>query len=362
MTRINNAPRPVAPDKAIRIAALATASPPFKIGQKDAEAFLKLHYAKKFGSRNQAIMRQVFHHPSIAERHFAFEDPLCLIDEEPDERMERFTGWAVRLSAEALNCALDRAGVAAEALGGLVINTCTGYICPGISTYLFEKIGLSRDIPAYDLVGSGCGGAIPNLQIAENLLRASGTEAVACVSVEICSATFQMEDEPSLIVSNALFGDGAAAAVLWKRPRGLALRATASRFLPEYRESIRYIYKNGKLHNQLAPDLPQVVSRPVGEIVREFLRQEGLQVEDIQHWAIHPGGDKVISAIQKELGLSDRNLEATRLVLKNYGNMSSATVWFILREILDRGTAPGERVMLLAFGAGLSIHVYLLQA
>ena len=289
MTRINNAPRPDAPDQAVRIAALATASPPFKIGQKEAEAFLKLHYPNKFSSRNQAIMRQVFHHPSIAQRHFAFEDPRCLIEEDPDERMERFTRWSVRLSAEALNSALDRAGVSAEALGGLVVNTCTGYICPGISTYLLEKMGLSRAIPAYDLVGSGCGGAIPNLQIAEKLLRASGTEAVACVSVEICSATFQMEDEPSLIVSNALFGDGAAAAVLWKRPRGLALRATASRLLPEYRDSIRYVYKNGRLHNQLAPDLPQVVSRTVGELVREFLRQEGLQAEDIRHWAIHPG-------------------------------------------------------------------------
>lgn len=363
MTLFNtNKSSPNFPQRTVQLASVATASPPYRINQSDAETFLKTHYAQKLSSRNQAVMRKVFRHPSIAQRYFAFDDPVCLINENADKRVERFTHWAVELSAEALMKALNLAGVSIDTVGGIVVNTCTGYICPGISTYLIEKIGLPRTIPAYDLVGSGCGGAIPNLQIAEKLLNSVDEQVIASVSVEICSATFQMEDDVSLIVSNALFGDGAAASILSNHHKGLSLVSSVSHFVPEYRESIRYIYKNGKLHNQLSSDLPQIVRKPVAEVVSELLHRYGLHAEDIKHWALHPGGDKIISGIQNELGLTDIQLKPTRNVLANYGNMSSATVWFIIREILDNGIAPGEWVIMVAFGAGFSTHAYLMQA
>jgi predicted naringenin-chalcone synthase len=153
----------------------------------------------------------------------------------------------------------------------LVVNTCTGYLCPGLSSYILEKLGLPRNIRTYDLVGGGCGGAIPNLQAAQEFLRAGGKGAALCVAVEICSATFQMADDMSLLLSNALFADGAAAAVLWTRPQGLALVDSSNRHHPEDRESIRYVYRNGQLYNQLSRTLPSLVNRAVAQAVADVL-------------------------------------------------------------------------------------------
>ncbi|MFH0932773.1 MAG: 3-oxoacyl-[acyl-carrier-protein] synthase III C-terminal domain-containing protein [Nitrospirota bacterium] len=344
-----------------RIASVAVAFPPFSIDQAEAVKILNKHYAEKLNTRNRAIMQKVFGHPSIQRRYLAVEDPECLINEEPDSRIARFTHWAVTLSREAILSALNQAGLTIDAVSGLVVNTCTGYICPGVSTYLIEELGLSRDTRAYDLVGSGCGGAIPNLQICEDILQRNDDCVVVSVSVEICSATFQMGDDPGLIISNAIFSDGAAAAVLWNQPRGLELIASKSSYATEYRNAVRYVHRNGQLYNQLSLTLPHVASKAVARVVMNLLEPMGLKVEDIQHWALHPGGEKIISTVRDEIGLSEKQVNASRDVLAEYGNMSSPTVWFVLRKILDRGIAPGDWCIMVAFGAGLSAHAFLLR-
>jgi predicted naringenin-chalcone synthase len=241
------------------------------------------------------------------------------------------------------------------------VNTCTGYICPGISTYLIERLGLSRSTRVYDMVGSGCGGAIPNLQVAEALLKTNGGGLVVSASVEICSTTFQMDNDLSLILSNALFGDGAAAAVLSREPSGLALVDSACRYVPEEREHIRYVHKGGQLHNQLSMQLPAYVRRAVGAVVADLLGRHGLATADVDHWALHTGGEKIVGAIEEELGLREEDTRATREIMARYGNMSSPTVLFVLRELLEQGMRPGATCLMAAFGAGLSAQACLLR-
>jgi predicted naringenin-chalcone synthase len=172
-----------------------------------------------------------------------------------------------------------------------------------------------------------------------------------------------MADDLSLIISNAIFADGASASVLWRRPDGLALVASTSRYDPESRDDIRYIYKNGQLHNQLSISLPELVSKTVAEVVADLLKPRGLGIEDIKHWALHPGGAKVINSVGAELGLSQGQLKVTRDILAMYGNMSSPTVFFVLREILDKGSIqPGDWCIMVTFGAGLCAHAFLLRA
>jgi predicted naringenin-chalcone synthase len=306
-------------------------------------------------------MHALFAHPSIKTRGFAIENVEDLVDEDLDQRVARFTHWSQELSAQAISKALAQAGIGTSDVAGLVVNTCTGYICPGISTYLIEKLGLSRSVRVYDLVGSGCGGAIPNLEICESLMRQKGDGVIVSVSVEICTATFQMEDDLSLLLSNALFGDGAAAAVLWTKPQGYELVASARRYVPEQRESIRYVHKNGQLYNQLSTKLPDMVCKAAAQVVADVLAPRSLNPGDIKHWALHSGGEKIINAVRDELRLSEEQVHATRSVLSEYGNMSSPTVWFVLQEIEKRGVAPGEWCIMVSFGAGLSAHAYLLR-
>ncbi len=341
------------------IASLATAVPLYSCDQAFAEEFMKKHYGSRLNSRSMGLISTCFSHPSINKRHFAVDDPLELVNEDPDRRIERFTRRSVELSAEAITQALGRAGVGVKDVSAIVVNTCTGYICPGISTYLIERLGLSRSIRAFDLVGSGCGGAIPNLQAAEALVSAGGV--VVSVSVEICSATLQMDNDLSLILSNALFGDGAAAAVLWDRPAGWELVASATRYVPEQRETIRYVHKKGQLHNQLSLKLPDLVKKAAAEVVADVLKARLLAVDDVKHWALHTGGEKIINAVRDEIGIPEERLAATRKVLSAFGNMSSPTVWFVMDEIGRNGVAPGDWCVMIAYGAGLSAHAFLLR-
>jgi predicted naringenin-chalcone synthase len=341
------------------IGQVAVAVPPYRASQKEADEFFTRHYSERLGPRSLALMHKLFAHPAISRRAFAFDDPSCLVDEDPDGRIERFRHWAVKLSSGAITSALDRAGLVAGDVSSLVVNTCTGYICPGISTYLIEELGLPRSVRAFDLVGSGCGGALPNLQVAASQVNGEGV--VLSVSVEICSATFQMENDLSLLISNTLFGDGAAAAIVWRRPEGFELVNSINLYVPEEREHIRYIHKKGRLYNQLSTALPRLVRKAVSEVVPKLLEPRSLCVDDISHWALHNGGEKVINEIKSGLGLSEAQLASTRAVLSEYGNMSSPTVWFVLQDILDKGVEKGDWCVMLAFGAGLSAHACLLR-
>jgi len=343
------------------IASLAVATPPCTLDQTELGRLAQKHYQGRLSPRSMSIMRALFSNPSIKRRNFAIDNVENLVDEDSDARIMRFTHWSRELSAQAINKALIRAGLGADEVVGLVVNTCTGYICPGISTYLIEKLGFSRSVSAYDLVGSGCGGAIPNLEISELLVKKMGDGVIISVSVEICTATFRMADDLSLLLSNTLFGDGAAAAVLWTRPQGYELVASARRYVPEQRESIRYVHKDGQLYNQLSLKLPDIVRKVAAQVVTDVLGTCSLKPKDVKHWALHSGGEKIINALRDELGLSEEQVHATRSVLSEYGNMSSPTVWFVLKELEKRGIAPGEWCIMVAFGAGLSAHAYLLR-
>jgi predicted naringenin-chalcone synthase len=342
------------------IGSFSTAVPQYHCDQGFAEVFMKKNFGGRLNSRSMGLIRTIFSHPSIRKRHFALDDPMCLVDEDPDHRIKRFTERSIELSAQAITDALAKAGIDVGDVSGLVVNTCTGYICPGISTYLIERLGLPRSLRAFDLVGSGCGGAIPNLQSAESLAKTT-SGAVLSVSVEICSATFQMDNDLSLIMSNALFGDGAAAAVVWDRPSGWEMVSSAGRYVPEHRETIRYVHKKGQLINQLSLKLPDLVKKAAAEVVSDVLSSRGLAVQDVKHWALHTGGEKIINAVRDEIGIPEEQLAATRSVLSEYGNMSSPTVWFVLDEVQKNGVGPGDWCIMVAYGAGLSAHAYLLR-
>ena len=348
-------------EKKTYVASLGLATPPFRVQQSLAGEILADHAASMLSERSLSIMRKLFAHPSINSRYFAVDNSDTIFNEDPDSRIGRFTKWSIDLSSEAIIRALAGAGIGVDEVKALIVNTCTGYICPGISTYLIEKLGLLKNTRVYDLLGSGCGGAITNLQLADALVKQAEGGAIVSVSVEICSATFQMADDLSLIVSNTLFGDGAAAAVLRQEQNGLEIVDTASYYVPEDREHIRYVHKNGQLHNQLSVGLHNRVKKAAAQVVNNLLSRHSLRIVDIQHWALHKGGDKIINSLRDEIGLSEEQLVATRSILSDYGNMSSPTVFFVLNKLIETGIKEGELCMMVAFGAGLSAHACLLR-
>jgi predicted naringenin-chalcone synthase len=344
-----------------RIVSIGTSVPPFAATQDESFKILENHYKGKVKASSLALAKKVFAHPSVKKRHFGTDDPSELFEEDPDRRVDRFTKWAVRLSCEASRKAIETAGLTARDISAIAVNTCTGYICPGISTYVIEELGLKLDIPAYDLVGAGCGGALPNIELCSSLLNEKPGSAVLSVSVEICSAAFQMGDNISLIISNAIFGDGASACVLKGSGPGLELLDYAVIHCPQYRDDIRFVYKSGQLHNQLTSGLPKIAGTVVTELVEGLLGRNGLSVKDIKHWALHAGGENVINSLKDGLGLSEEQIRWAREVLGEYGNMSSPSAIFALKKVLESSIAPGELGIIVAFGAGMSAYAMLFK-
>jgi len=357
----DNAAAQTGKSRGVYIASIASTVPPYCADQASVAELLRKHFGHELTPRSLALMRVVFSHPGIRKRHFAIDDPACVFDEPPDKRVARFTEKSVQLAGQAVTRALAEAGVGMQEVSGVIVNTCTGYICPGISSYLMERLGLARNIRVYDMVGSGCGGAIPNLQMAEAMLKGGESKVVVSVSVEVCSAAFQMGNDVSLILSNALFGDGAAAAVLWREPVGFEVVASTGRYVPALRDEIRFVYKEGKLHNQLSPRLPELVGEVALEVVTDLLTGQRLNRADIAHWALHTGGERIISVVRDRIGIPEERLGATRRTLAEYGNMSSPTVWFVLKEIEREGIEAGELCIMITYGAGLSAHACLLR-
>jgi predicted naringenin-chalcone synthase len=348
----------------VYLASVGTANPPCKITQDEAGLFAKQQYKELLTERSIDLLMQVLAHPSIQSRYLSIDNKECiplLKNEDPDLRAARFTQWALSLAFDAARKAMDSCGVDSKEITAIFVNTCTGYICPGISTYLIDMLSLDKNVHAIDFVGSGCGGALPNLHTGESHVRFKRGNIALCISVEICTATFQMDNDPSLLISNAIFGDGASAALLWDRPEGMKLSGYAAQFAPEYRDDVRYVYKNGQLHNRLSSQLPKIICSIVPDFIQSFIANQGLSLDDISHWALHPGGDKMIVGLQQCLELSNKHMAPTRSVLRDFGNMSSPTVIFIAERILKENTMLPKRMLLCAYGAGLSMHTYLLE-
>lgn len=343
------------------IAAIGCATPAYTIPQAAAGQFLVDQYGARLSRRHRSLLDKVFAHPSIERRGLALDGLHELLSEDQDQRIERFTRQAVDLAVRALRFALTQNGSAPEELTALMLNTCTGYICPGLSTYILEELGLDASVRCFDLVGSGCGGAIPNLELAAAHAEHSGGGLVASVAVEICTATFQMGDVADLIVSNALFGDGAAAALISNSAGKWRIIGSASRTTPAFREAIRFIHKSGQLTNQLAKEVPALTRQLVPEVVADVLHAAGVSAGAVSHWALHPGGDRVVNGLGESFGLTEKQLMPTRLVLRRHGNMSSPTVWFVLEAIEALLPEPGEYCLVAAFGAGFAAHACLLE-
>ena len=209
--------------------ALATALPSAQFTQAECWEILQRSDARHRLSRRSLLILQAIlkRQSGVATRHFAIADPEKIFSLTPDELNEAFRVEAPRLASKALSAALERAGVAANQIDALLICTCTGYLCPGITSYVSEQLGLRPETFLQDLVGLGCGAAIPVLRVADALIKSQPNALVACVAIEVCSAAFFLDDDPGVLVSATLFGDGAAATIWRGTPGASALRCSA---------------------------------------------------------------------------------------------------------------------------------------
>lgn len=338
--------------------ALATAVPAARVTQADCWELVQRSGIKNRVDRRgwvtiSAILRGEC---GIDARHFAVDDLNRLFDFTADELNETFRREAPKLASQALARALSEAGLEAGQLDALVICTCTGYLCPGVTSYVSEALGLPSAAYLQDLVGLGCGAAIPALRSVEALLAANPRWTVACIAVEICSAAFYLDNDPGVLISACLFGDGAAAS-LWRAtpgPGGLRAGDFSTLHQPAERDRIRFEQRDGRLRNLLHPSVPGLAAAAVSRLFADERARPGRDA--ISRIIAHGGGRDVVDAL--EAALPGYELGYTRSVLRAHGNMSSPSVLFALDAALRAGErpSPGADWWLTAFGAGFSAH------
>ncbi|WP_035613855.1 3-oxoacyl-[acyl-carrier-protein] synthase III C-terminal domain-containing protein [Haloferula sp. BvORR071] len=330
--------------------ALHTAVPPHRYTQQQCLAALRETPAyAALKPRSQGLMEKILGNgvSGIATRSFCLPEIGPGVARDAQELNETFEREAPRLAIAALQPALEKAGIAAVDLDALFICTCTGYLCPGVTSHVAELLELRDTAYLQDLVGLGCGAAIPMLRSAEGFLAAHPGAKVATVAVEVCSAAFFADDDPGVLISLCLFGDGAAAAV-WSdaaEPNKWQVGRFTTVHKPQQREKIRFVNAGGKLRNQLDKAVPGLAAEAVAELYAQ-------RSADPDRILSHSGGRDVIDALEAVL---PQTLDDTREVLRHHGNMSSPSVLFALDRAL--ATANGDRHWwLTAFGAGFAAH------
>ena len=339
---------------------IATAVPELSVTQPEAFEHMKNLFDLTPGELRW--YRRLFRDSPIEKRHLAMEKVEDITDTGQDELIRRFKKQARKLAARAAGGCLEAADIKPADIDRITANTCTGYICPGLTSYLVEDLGLEETTNVCDIMGMGCGGAIPNLQATADYVRANAGSVALSVPVEICTATFYRQEDPGQIVSNAIFGDGAGALLLSEAEGIFEILDFETLILTDKREKLMFETEAGKLKNVLAPDVPEVGGEACRRVVDNLLDKNNLQPEDVQHWAVHPGGKSVLDEVRASLDLTARKLEHSYSIFENYGNMSSASVVFVLRQIKRQNNLqPGDYVVMVSFGAGFTAFACLLR-
>ena len=300
----------------------------------------------------------------IQTRSLALDTLADVFAADPDTLHRRFSRYAPELATQAATGALVQAGLRPHDIDAVIISTCTGYLCPGLTSYVGERLGLRPDVLALDLVGQGCGAALPNLRTGEALLSSRRAGAVLSICVEICSAAFYVDNDPGVLISACLFGDGAGAAVLAAEPKpgatGIEWHLAASLHNPAERDALRFEQKDGMLRNILSPEVPRLAAHHAEIVLDDVLKKAGLARSAIDTWIWHAGGRKVLNALQETFQLTDADIRCSSQVLGEFGNVSSPFVYFVLQQAL-RNNAPGGWWWMSSFGAGFSCHGALLR-
>mgnify|MGYP000122276769 CR=1 FL=1 len=332
-------------------------------------AFEASDWFARLDERAHWIARSVLQRDNgIETRHLAVDTLAEVFTIDADTLARRFARHAPLLAVQAARQALDRACVAPADIGAVIVSTCTGTLCPGLSGYVIEGLPLPPDVLAFDLVGQGCGAAVPNLQMGQALLASGQARHVLSVCVEISSAAMYLDNDPGVLISACLFGDGAGAAVLSAQPpagvRSVRWHDSASITDPSQREALRFETRGGLLRNVLTRGVPALAAEHGGAVLDTVLARNGLKPSDMHAWILHAGGRDVLQALQQRLALQPADLRYSADMLRRYGNLSSAFVYFVLQAALANsgpgGAAPGWW-WLSSFGAGFSCHGALLE-
>lgn len=276
-------------------------------------------------------------------------------------RMAIYSKRATALALRSTKAAMADAGVSPASITHLVTVSCTGFASPGWDFEVVDKLDLLPGVQRTNVGFMGCHAAINALRVAESFSRADPKARVLVCCTEICSVHFRYDARPDQVVANALFADGSGAAVIGRSGAALPrIASTSSRIIEGSRDQMGWAVGDHGFEMNLGIELPGTIKRHAGAWTNQWLAEQGLTIDQIKSWAVHPGGPKILAAVAEAFDLPGASLEVSRQVLASRGNMSSATVLFILDELRSSGRLQRPCV-LMSFGPGITAEALLLK-
>jgi alkylresorcinol/alkylpyrone synthase len=340
----------------VRLRALCTAVPPFILEQADVQA----RAANLFRGRDIERMIPVFTNTGIERRYSCVPIDWYSAPHGWRDRTALYVDNAVALLEKVTLACLAEAGLTGHDIDAIVVASTTGIATPSLDAIVVERMGLRRDIMRLPIFGLGCAGGVIGFARAADLAKASPGRRVLFLVVELCALTFRKDDfSKSNIVAAALFGDGAAGAILSTDGKGPVFGAAGEYTWPHSLDIMGWDIQEDGLKARFAQSIPSLVSSDFRQLMLEFLRANDLTLEDIAAFACHPGGAKVLDAIEDALGLANGALCESRSVLRDYGNMSAATVMFVLERMKTR--LARQRTLASALGPGFTSAFLVLE-
>lgn len=357
-----------------QIKSIGTAVPQYKHDQDEILHFMSRIYA--FNEKERRTLKFLYHQSGIANRYsvladysqepdkWAFYPPTENLEPFPslEKRMKVFNDEAVHLSISAIqNCLQNHADL--SEITHLITVTCTGLSAPGLDLQLLELLELSKNIFRTSVNFMGCYAAIHALKLADALCQADPSAKVLIVCTELCTLHFQQQPTMDNITSSLIFGDGSAAVLVTgaeDKSKGFPLIGFYGEVISKGKQDMSWQLSSTGFAMTLSGYVPALIEEDFEKLVNQALARQGISRQQVTHWAIHPGGKKILEAIEKSMPLAKEKLELCYKILREYGNMSSPTILFVLKEILSSlDTSQKQTVFGAAFGPGLTMETFI---
>jgi predicted naringenin-chalcone synthase len=347
----------------VRIATVAKELPPYCRETKDILPFVELWLSGQEERFRRKVIK-IFEGAAVDRRYGIMNIEEVFTATSLEAKNDIYVREVKKMGTAVLQKALLESSWSPDSLDYIITVSCTGIMIPSLDAYIVNDLQLRQDIIRLPVTEMGCAAGVSGLIYAANFLRANPGKRAAVIAVESPTATFQLTDySMANMVSAAIFGDGAACVLLTSEEEasGPSIVAEEMYHFRNATHLMGFDLTNTGLKMILDPSVPETIAQHFPNIVHPFLEKNGTSIEHVDHLIFHPGGKKIVQTVEDLFGKLGKNIDDTREILRLYGNMSSATVLYVLERFLSKEIAKGEQGLILSFGPGFSAQRVLLE-
>ena len=347
----------------VKIISVAKQLPDYTKETKDIIPFVKL-WMRNQDERFQRKVLKLFEGAGVDRRYSIMDPKEVFFNSSFEEKNNIYVREVKKIAKQALQKSLEKSNLNPTDIDYIITVSCTGIMIPSVDAYLINALQMRQDTVRLPVTEMGCAAGVSGIIYAKNFLKANPNKRAAVIAVEAPAATFQLEDfSMANIVSAAIFGDGSASVILssYKEDKGPKIIDEAMYHFYDSTHLMGFKLVNTGLQMILDKTVPETISNHFPRIVHPFLERNNLTIEDVNHLIFHPGGKKIVQTVEDLFGSLGKNIDDTKEVLRLYGNMSSATVLYVLERFMNGDRKRGEKGLMLSFGPGFSAQRILLE-